>query len=208
MNQLADALDVAGYTPDDVTKLRQADLKLFLKVLRGTAKIVCEYFRLACDKPFNPAEFIGQGWSVWKGPADGDGLSGEEDVDERSLALSQIEIDKFLFEACLQGDENSITGEEKLRRLKVKPDFVRFGANVFLGLWLDYQANKENSVLEKLYREKKITYLDFPGLVLRSPHGDRFVLYLYRNDGGQGGWDYGWLDLDWDDDSLSAGCAS
>ncbi|MDO9231025.1 MAG: hypothetical protein Q7U36_00905 [bacterium] len=40
-------------------------------------------------------------------------------------------------------------GEEKLRRLKEeKPEFIRFAGNVFLGLWLDYQANKENSILE------------------------------------------------------------
>jgi hypothetical protein len=41
-------------------------------------------------KSFDPVSFLGKGWATWKGPADGDGLSGEEDIDPRSLALSQI----------------------------------------------------------------------------------------------------------------------
>ena len=40
MNQLADALDKAGYTPDDITRLRQGDLAGILGVLNGRAKIV------------------------------------------------------------------------------------------------------------------------------------------------------------------------
>lgn len=40
MNQLADALDIAGYTPDDVTRLRQSNLKGFKEVLYGKAKII------------------------------------------------------------------------------------------------------------------------------------------------------------------------
>lgn len=40
MNQLADAFDAAGFSPEDVTKLRQADLAAILRVLRGTVKIV------------------------------------------------------------------------------------------------------------------------------------------------------------------------
>jgi hypothetical protein len=159
-------------------------------------------------KPFKPAEFLGEGWTVWKGPANGDGLSGEEDIDSRSLALSQIEIDKFLFEACLLEGESHITGEEKLRRLKAKPNFIRFGGNVFLGLWEDYQANKENSVLEWLYKNRGIKYLDFPGLILRSPDGDRDVLYLGRRDDGRWDWICRWLGGGWSADDLSTGCAS
>ncbi|MDP3900455.1 MAG: hypothetical protein Q8Q23_05230 [bacterium] len=159
-------------------------------------------------KPFNPAEFLGEGWTVWKGPADGDGLSGEEDIDPRSLALVKIEVSQFLFETCLQASAGSITGEEKLHRLKAKSDFVRFGANVFLGLWTDYQANKKNSVLERLYKERKVTYLDFPGTVLRNPDGIRRVPYLFRRGVGQWGWDCFWLGDGWGAASLSVGCAS
>ena len=159
-------------------------------------------------KPFNPAEFLGNGWTTWKGPADGDGLAGEEDIDSRSLALSEIEIAKFVFETCLKAGEKSIKGEEKLRRLKEKPDFIRFGGNVFFGLWLDYQANKENSILEWFYRNLKISFMDFPGQVLRDPDGDRLALDLYRSDGGEWHWLYYWLGRDWHADHPSAGCAS
>jgi len=171
---------------------------------------ICKRFMfISITNFFNPAEFFfGESWSIWKGPIDGDGLSGEEDIDSRSLALSQIEINKFLFETCLKEGENSITGEQKLLHLKEKPNFIRFGGNVFFEFWLDYQAKKENSFLEQVYKKYKITYLDFFGTILRGPGGDRNVLCLYRNDDGQWSCLYDWLANDWNADCLSAGCAS
>ena len=159
-------------------------------------------------KSFNPAKFIGKDWAIWRGPANGGGFSGEEDIDPRSLVFTQIEIDKFIFETCLRENETPVTGEKKLLRLKAKPDFVRFGGNVFLGLWLDYQDNKENSILECLYRNHKISYLDFFGTILRHPRGDRFVLCLYRRDDGEWYCDCRWLVQDWSACHLSVGCAS
>lgn len=156
-------------------------------------------------KPFNSAEFIGKDWATWKGPIDGDGLSGDEDIDPRSMTLTEVEL---AFETCLLEGEKSITGEEKLRRLKEKPGFIRFGGTVFYALWLDYQANKENSVLEWIYRNFKISFMDFMGQVLRSPRGRRSVLSLYRLDGGGWRWHYSWLGLQWDADYPSVGCAS
>lgn len=154
-------------------------------------KIVSGEPRVVLTKPFNPAKFLGQGWTTWKGPVDGDGLSGEEDVDCRSLALSEIDLSVISFEICLVG-----CGEEKLRRLKDRPELIRLGANVFLGLWSDYQVDKENSALEWLYEAKKITYLDFFGTVLRGPRGGRHVLCLCRR-GSEWNWFFSWLDLDW-----------
>jgi len=182
--------------------------QFFADFVRNGCRLVIGEIKSIPTKPFNLAEFLGEGWTVWKGPVDGDGLSGEEDIDFRSLAVTQIEINKFLFETCLRDDERSITGEEKLRRLKENPNFIRFGGNVFLGLWGDYQANKENSALEWFYRERKITYLDFPGLVLRNPHGNRRVLYLSWLDDGEWYWDCHWLDGSCFADGFSAGCAS
>lgn len=158
-------------------------------------------------KPFNPAEFIGKGWTIWKGPIDGDGLSGEEDTDKRSLALTEIELASLSFEICLKEGEGPIKGEEKLRRLKKNPNLIRLGGNVFLGLWLDYQANKENSALEWLFRNRRITYLDFFGLILRNPNGYRDVLYLYRS-GGVWYWNCHWLENGWSADYFSAVRAS
>ena len=158
--------------------------------------------------PFNPSEFLGKGWTVWKGPIDDDGLWGEEDIDPRSLTLSQVEITKFLFETCLKESEQSITGEEKLHRLKEKSDLIRFGGNVFLGLWLNYQANGENSALEDLYRSRGIKFFAFFGLVLRNPSGIRSVLYFHRDDGGRWYWGCHGLGRDRDAAYLLAGCAS
>jgi len=179
--------------------------ELFLK---NRARMTIGDPKYILTKPLDPAKFLGKDRTIWKGPVDGDGLSGEEDIDPRSLTLSEIEIQKFVFETCIQSGESSITGEEKLRRLKEKTDFIRFGGNVFLGLWEDYQANKENSVLEWIYRNFKITYIDFMGQVLRSPNGGRSVLFLCRDGDGEWDWDDDWLASAWDAGIPSAGCAS
>ena len=154
-------------------------------------------------KPFDPAEFLGKGWQTWKGPVKGNGQSGEEDIDLRTLSLSEIEIAKFLFETCLR------EGEEKLRRLKEeKPGFIRFGGNVFLGLWLDYQVNKENSVLEWLFRNLKIGSMDFFGQILRHPSAVRQVLVLMRRGNNNWRWDTSWLENASLSNRPSAGCGS
>lgn len=180
----------------------------FTDFLKNGCQFVFGEPKSIMTKTFNPAEFINKGWSVWKGPVDGDGLSGEEDIDPRSLALTEVEISSLLFETCLNEGESSIGGEEKLRRLKERQDVVRLGGNVFLGLWLDYQANKENSILEFLYRTNKITYLDFFGLVLRDSDGGRGVLGFSRDDGGGWGWGCAWLGPVWVVGALSAVRAS
>lgn len=182
--------------------------KQFELFLKNRARFIIGDPKSILTKPFNPSEFIGKGWATWKGPIDGDGLSGEEDIDTRSASLSEIEIAKFIFETCLKSGEKSITGEEKLRRLKEKSDFIRFGDNVFLGLRLNYQANKENSILELIHRNFKIIYIDFPGQVLRGPNGDRDVLCLCRDDDGEWSWHCRWLGNDWNAVNPSVGCKS
>lgn len=162
--------------------------------------------KLDHTKPFNPTKFIGdKGWTTWLGPADGDGLSGEPDQDLREMALDEVDFSQAaLIKNFLKASESSITGEENLRRQKEAGD-IRLGGATFLALWQDYQANRENSVLEWLYRTRKITYLDFFGLVLRSPFGYRCVLCLRRRGDGSWGWDCDWLGGDWDSERGSAG---
>lgn len=205
MNQLADALAAAGFSPDDVTKLRQADLATILQVLRGTARIVREFFKLACDKPFNPAEFLGEGWGVWKGRADGDGMTGEEDRDTREDGLSVIDWDQVFLETHLQERESLVNGEEKLKRA-ISGGNIQLGGKAFLSLWEGYQANRENSVLEKL-RLKGVSRIYFFGLRLRDPGGDRYVLSLCFSGSGWR-WDYDWLGYDWHAYAPSASLAS
>jgi len=156
-------------------------------------------------KPFNPASFIGNGWAIWKGLATGYGLTGDEQQDVRSLALTQVDWNQVLFRTCLEGEEISITGEEKLKRLQ-KSGEILLDAAVGEDLWLDYKAKGKDSVLEGL-RQRGVTYLDFFGTILRDPHGRRYVLYLCF-DGGRWRWDYYWLGGDWYAGHGSAALAS
>ena len=164
---------------------------------------------LVTSKQFDPTKFLGEGWTIWKGPIKGDGMHGEEDVDPRSLGIKKIKVSEFIFETSLNADEGSGVEEEKLCRLKEeKPDFTRFGGNVFLGLWEDYEANDENSILEWFYQNFGINRMNFPGLILRGPDGDRHVLCFFRRNDGRWFWACSWLYYQWPDSYPSAGCAS
>jgi hypothetical protein len=170
----------------------------FVAFLNNGGRVMFEEPKILRINPvaaFHPTEFIGKGWTVWKGPADGDGLSGEEELDTHSSSLNEVDFSRVLFESCLKEGEPSIKGEEKLRRLKATGN-IQFGGNVFLSLWFDYIANRENSCLEWLRRNRNITYLDFFGFVLRGPDGGRYVLCLYWLDSGWS-WNADWLGFDW-----------
>lgn len=206
MNQLGDAFETAGFTPDEVTKLRSSDLSRIRRLVQGFMVIVEVCFKLVLSKVFNPAEFIGKDWSVWKGPIDGKGLEGEEDRDVREDALTVIEWDQVILETNLQEGETYVKGEDKLCRLKAGKN-IRLGGRAFLSLWEDYKTNKADSVLEKLRRAKNVTRIYFFGLTLRSPRGDRYVLYLYFSD-GRWCWHYDWLGYDWGAGARSASLTS
>jgi hypothetical protein len=147
---------------------------------------------------FNPAEFIGKGWAFWKGPKDGKGLEGEEERDGAAMALIDVDFEKSDFLTCLEPGESSITGEEKLVRLR-KLGRPLYGVNQFMELWQDYQQcqDKSQSKVEKLYQQKGITFIAFFGDILRSPSGNRSVLYLCRDNDGSWNWNYYWLDSDY-----------
>lgn len=104
--------------------------------------------------------------------------------DSRFAALGEIDFDLINFATALAPGEGLITGEEKLKRLRASGYFC-YGASVCGGLLADHQARGKKSVLEVLYRRKKIVYLDFFGDVLWGPDGRRYVLGLYR---GAGSW--------------------
>lgn len=162
-----------------------------------------DIIRIDRSTPFNPVHFLGEGWSIWKGSADGDGFSGEEDQDARSLALTEIDLSLVRLETCLEEDESYITCEERQRRLK-EAGFIRLDAQVFQYLW----DHKEK--IPEIWKERMCTraiFVSFDGTGLRSPNGNRVVLCLYWSD-GEWDWDYRWLDNDWSSDFLSAVLAS
>jgi len=200
VHQLMDKMEKLGFTCDDLTSLGQnwdevlTNLKL---VLLGLAKIVPENIKLACDKPFNPAKFIGEYWAVWKdSSADGDGLEGKECRDTREDNLSIIDWNEVIFETHLHRGETSVLGEDKLKRA-ANSNNISLGGKAFLSLWEDYQDNAKNSVLEELHRNKGMMCIYFFGLCLRCPDGTRNVLYLRFHSSDIA---YGWV---WHYDRLS-----
>jgi hypothetical protein len=205
--ELKRAFRRGDWTNAEVKKLSEGDILAQVRmVVRGLAEIQIVKRLLQLAQSFNPAEFIGSGWTVWKGPADGDGLEGEEDRDLREDALTELDLANLMFETCLEEGESRITGEVKLERLK-KAGKTRLGGR-FLALWQNYEKNKGDSLLEYLHKTRKLTYLDFFGLVLRSSDGCRYVPFFYRSDGGSWHWDCKWLINVWDRGDVSAGLAS
>lgn len=143
--------------------------------------------------PFDLASFIGDGWQEIA-----------KERDERSAKLTEVDLAHARFVSCLREGENLVKGEEKLRRLKESKG-IRLGANVFMGLWNDYLANKEKSILERLHQAGLIgNYVDFFGTVFLGPNGNRNVLCLYRSGDGRWDWNVYWLGSGWNGRSLSA----
>lgn len=183
----------------------------FTRFLQNRARMIVNGLKMVITlvATFNPTDFIGKGWTIWKGPANGKGLKGDEDRDVREDSLTEIDLASIELDTCLKDGESRITGEEKLRRLK-EAGKIRLGGRAFAAFLLDYQSQKDKSesMLEHLYKTRGVTYLDFMGLILRGPSGGRYVLCLGRDGGGRWRWGYRWLGYDWDVRPLSAGLAS
>lgn len=144
-------------------------------------------------KPFDPAAFCGPGWSLWRGPADGDGTSGEEAQDARSLELGQFDMTRMRFEPLLAPEEMQIKGVDKLVRLKAVASLIRLDAR----LARDLLAEPGHSTLEWLYRNHGVGWMDFMGSELRGPSGGRCVLYLFRGAVARWLWGACWLERVW-----------
>lgn len=180
-----------------------AQFTAFLKnggrIIVGEPKIV----PIDRTKPFNPAEFIGAGWTIWKGPKDGNGLSGDEEQDERSLALTEVDLTAVQFKTMLEGRETSVKGETKLEHLK-KAGNVRLDAKVFQTLW------ENQHLIPERWKEQtngNTTFIYFDGTVLRGSLGDRCVLCLCWG-GGAWGRSVDWLGSGWHVNHPSAVLAS
>jgi len=87
--------------------------------------------------PFDPTSFLGEGWSIWRGPVKGNGLEGEESQDSRSLTLSEVDVASIRFENMLNEEdgETIVKGEEKILRLKMAKSVrldARLGRDLFV----------------------------------------------------------------------------
>jgi len=163
MNQLADALEAAGYTPDDVTKLRSKPdaLKEFKLVLGGMSEIV--EVKHVIDLDADP--MVPENWSV------------EEHIKGGQLRWNPDEVNLYL---CDEQKGGSIQGKKLRKKLKDNPVL---NANV-----LDYLLANPQLIPEE-WKDKAIF---FWGTVYRSSDGSLFVRYLGWGGGGWG-WGCGWL---------------
>lgn len=174
-----------GFSNDDVDRRLKAFLNNGLRlVIKGPSMLIVDR-----TKPFNPTAFVGDGWTIWHGPKNGDGLNGDEEQDIRSLKRTEIDFAQVLFEHCLKKGEPSITGEEKLVR-HIATKHIRLDAKIGQCLL----EEKGQATLEWLYDTFGITWLEFPGTVLRRANGRRCFLYLCRGAYGRWYWGGHWLD--------------
>lgn len=127
--------------------------------------------KLGCSKVFNPALFIGEGWSA-------------AEQDERANELTEIDMSTIALVTCLKTDEQSTTGEERVKRLKETP-YVRLGGRAFLALWENQHSMPGNW-------KEPFVFVFFDGLILLHRNGNRYSLYLSWNDDGWH-WYTGWL---------------
>ncbi len=158
----------------------------------GSKMIVGEPGIIPVDRAtsFDPVKLLGQGWTI-------------EEQEERSLALTRIDLAKVRLEHMLRGNEGWITGEARLRRLK-EAGYILLDAKVFQTLW------KNQTLIPEAWKQKtngNTTHISFDGTILRDPDGSRDVVYLYWS-GGRWRWSYDWLEDDWSADDPSAVLAS
>lgn len=176
----------------DVIEMSEVEFgRRFALFLRNGANFVMKGLGVLIvdrTKPFDPVKFIGSGVTIWRGPKDGNGLTGEEAQDAASLARTEVDFAQVLFEHCLKKDESSITGEEKLVR-HIAAKQVRLDAKIGQCLL----EEKGQATLEWLFNTFGITWFELPGTVLRRSGGARCFLSLYRVDDGRWHWRYYWL---------------
>src|SRR3989344_8475215 len=115
-DKVCDTWDKEGGTPAELNSFAEnnalvrgllAILRVWVvvKPLAVDASAKPHVIQINRSKPFNPAEFIGAGWSVWRGPANGHGLEGEEERDPRSAMLTELDIGQVQLVTCLKQNE-------------------------------------------------------------------------------------------------------
>ena len=174
LNQLGDAMETAGFTADDVTKLKQfKELAKIKTVLHGMAEIVTTKHVVDCDA--NP--LVPDGWKV------------EEHIKGGQFEWDPSQIELYLDEGQQNG--NSIVGKKLRQKLS--------GKKVMNACVLDFLLAHPELIPE----EWKGKAIFFWGTVYRDSDGDLYVRYLVWSD-GRWYWFYGWLGYDFNGNSPAA----
>jgi hypothetical protein len=117
---------------------------------------------------FDPEAFIGERWKILP-----------KETDSRGESLPGLDLSKVRFETCLKEGETYTTGEERLVRLKAG-GHIRLGGKAFKACWESRHLLPESWKKDKSGNTR---YIFFDGMVLVSPHGNRYTLYMSWNDG-------------------------
>ncbi len=187
--------EVQGVINDIQQKLSGEEGSVYLAQLKKFArKELCWAPNVVHPTEFTPDTLIGA-MARWEDVG--------TDTDDRSLELTEIDFSKVLFETSIKEGENFITGEEKMRRLIGGSGIYldpRFGVTLL--------KEKGQQTLERLYRERDITYFDFFGRILVLQHDCRSVLCLGRRNGEGWNWHTRELTTGWGAGDFTACLAS
>jgi hypothetical protein len=174
MNQLGDAFEAHGMTPEDVTKLRShPDFAMLRLFARGQAKITLPQHLINCDA--NP--YLPNGWKV------------EEHKQGGQLEWNPTRVKLYLSKDQRPG--KSIVGNKLRKELA--------NQSVLNACVLDYLLANPTLIPEDW--KGKFTF--FWGTIYRDSDGDLCVRYLYWFGSGWY-WFYDWLDSNFYDSSPAA----
>ncbi len=155
------------------------------------------------SKPFDPAISIGTGWTIWRGPKNGNGLEGDEEQDGRSLAITELDPTRLISQTGFKKTETSLVGEVRLARLTLRA--IQADAKIAETLL----SEKDQITLKWLEKTLDVAWIEFLGTILRNPDGNRYSLYLYRSPDGSSWLSfYRWLGYDRDALCSALGFAS
>jgi hypothetical protein len=135
-----------------------------------------------CTQRFDPATFLGEGWSV-------------SEEDQRAEQLTKIDVSAITLIPYPKKEEKGPTGERCVELLKETP-YVRLGGRAFLALWENQTVIPENW-------KRSLTFVFFDGSILAHRNGNRYSLYLSWN-AGSWQWYSCWLGHTRSATSLSA----
>jgi hypothetical protein len=171
MNQLADALEAAGFSPDDITKLRSRPVVLgqIKDVLLGLSEVTITKHLI--DLFADP--WVPDGWKVV-----------EHRRGDKEFLFDPSKVVLYLDDG--QKDGKVIKGHELRKKLADQPVF---NANL-----LDWYLAHPNLIPE----EWKGRAVFFWGTIYRDSGGDLCVRCLVWG-GGEWLWRCGWLGDDWGD---------
>lgn len=119
------------------------------------------------SEPFDPKTFIGEEWTI-------------VEQDERSIALTEIDPARVVFETTSVKRKKMVAGKDRLRILRSRPDLIRLDAAI---LKVFYENQMKIPAKWKEQTNARTTYIYFDGTILRNHEGKYFVLCLYWHGG-------------------------